>query len=278
MWITTLQLSINPFKLDIITATPNQTMSSPITYLITGANRGIGKGFTQSLLQRPNTTVIAAVRDVAKSTPTLESLSKASGSKLVIVKLDSSAEADPKNAVAQLKSEHGITSLDIVIANAGIAHSGTTIANTSSEALRDHFAVNTIGPILLFQAVKPLLQASKSGNPIFLAISTVIGSMAAQAGLAGFPEVFSPYGSSKAALNWAVNRMHFEEPWLTSYVTHPGLVVTDMGNTMGPPEALKAAGAITVEQSVGGVLSTLDKAERSISGTFQNWDGTTLPW
>jgi len=253
-------------------------MSSPITYLITGANRGIGKGFAQSLLQRPNTTVIAAVRDVAKSTSTLESLSKASGSKLIIVKLDSSDEADPKNAVAQLKSEHGITSLDIVIANAGIAHSGTTIANTSSDALRDHFAVNTIGPILLFQAVKPLLQASKSGNPIFLAISTVIGSMGAQAGLAGFPEVFSPYGSSKAALNWAVNRMHFEESWLTSYVTHPGLVVTDMGNTMGPPEALKAAGAITVEQSVGGVLSTLDKAERSISGTFQNWDGTTLPW
>jgi len=274
-----LQLSTNCYTFDIITAaTTNQTMSSPITYLITGANRGIGKGFTQSLLQRPNTTVIAAVRDVAKSTPTLESLSKASGSKLIVVKLDSSAEADPKNAVAQLKSEHGITSLDIVIANAGIAHSGTTIVNTPADALRDHFAVNTIGPILLFQAVKPLLQASKTGNPIFLAISTVIGSMGAQAAMAGFPEVFSPYGSSKAALNWAVTRMHFEEPWLTSYVTHPGLVVTDMGNTMGTPEALKAAGAIEVEQSVGGVLSTLDKAERSISGTFQNWDGTTLPW
>ncbi|KNG52603.1 short-chain dehydrogenase [Stemphylium lycopersici] len=253
-------------------------MSPTMTYLITGANRGIGKGLTSTLLQRPNTTVVAAVRDVAKSTSTLEVLAKASGSKLIIVKLDSSSEADPKNAVAQLQSEHGITSLDIVIANAGIAHSGSTIVTTSSEALRDHFAVNTIGPILLFQAVKPLLQASKSGNPIFLAISTVIGSMGAQAALASFPQVFSPYGASKAALNWAVARLHFEETWATSYVTHPGLVMTDMGSAMASPEELKAAGAITVEESVNGVLSTLDKADRTISGTFQNYDGTTLPW
>jgi norsolorinic acid ketoreductase len=262
----------------IITRPAKPTMSSSLTYLITGANRGIGKGFTSTLLQRPNTTVIAAVRDVAKSTSTLESLPKASGSKLIIIKLDSSSEADPKNAVAQLQSEHGITALDIVIANAGIAHSGTTVANTTSDALRDHFAVNTIGPILLFQAFKPLLQASKSGNPIFLGISTAIGSMALQPSFSSFPNVFSPYGASKAALNWAVTRIALEEPWATAYVTHPGLVLTDMGSGVGSPEELEAAGAITVEQSVDGVLSTLDKADRKISGTYQSYDGTTLPW
>jgi norsolorinic acid ketoreductase len=253
-------------------------MSSSLTYLVTGANRGIGKGFTSSLLQRPYTTVIAAVRDVAKSTSTLESLPKALSSKLIIVKLDSSSEADPKNAAAQLQTEHGITSLDIVIANAGIAQSGTTVANTSSDALRDHFAVNTIGPILLFQAVKPLLQASKSGNPKFLAISTTAGSIGSQADFASFAQIFSPYGASKAALNWAVVRIHFEEPWATAYVAHPGLVLTEATAAMGSVEELEAFGSITVEESVKGVLSTLDKADRSISGTFQKYDGTTLPW
>lgn len=252
---------------------------SGITYLITGANRGIGKGLTTSLLQRPNTTVIAAVRDVAKSTPVLESLPKGADSKLVIVKIDSQIESDPRTAVAELQSKHEISSLDVVIANAGIAHSGTPIADNTSEALRDHFNTNTIGPVLLFQAVKPLLQASKSGKPIFLAISTLIGSMGAQDMLAGLPAQFSPYGASKAALNWVVRRIHLEESWLTAYVTHPGLVLTDMAASMAvegvDPVDL---GAITVDVSVAGMLKTLDSASGDISGTFQNYDGTTLPW
>lgn len=250
-----------------------------VTYLITGANRGIGRGLTTSLLQRPNTTVVAAVRDVANSTPVLEALPKGADSKLVIVKIDSQVESDPRTAVAELQSKHGISSLDVVIANAGISHSGALIAENSSEALRDHFNTNTIGPVLLFQAVKPLLQASKSGKPVFLAISTLLGSIGAQDLVAGFPAKFSPYGASKAALNWIVKRIHMEESWLITYVTHPGLVLTDMAaNLAGAGIDPVAIGAITVDVSVAGVLKTLDSASRDISGTFQNYDGTTLPW
>lgn len=254
-------------------------MSSTQTYLITGGNRGIGKGFVSQLLQRPNTTVIATVRDTAKSAPLLESLPKAEGSRLIVVKLDSQVEDDAKTAVSQLRSEHGIESLDVVIANAGIAHSNASVAETSSAALRDHFDTNAIGPVLLFQAFKPLLQASKSQKPVFLAISTAIGSVGLQDALPGPPAKFSPYGASKAALNWLVKRMHIEEPWLTTYVTHPGLVLTDMSaefiDTVADPVAL---GAITVDVSVSGILNTLDSATREIGGTFQNYDGTTLPW
>lgn len=252
---------------------------SSTTYLITGANRGIGKGLTAALLQRPNTTVVAGVRDTTASASILNSLPAAAGSKVVIVKLDSQSETDAKEAVSQLSSEHGITSIDVVIANAGIAHSGTPVAQTTTESLRDHFNTNAIGPVLLFQAVKPLLQASKSGNPIFLAISTLIGSIGGQDALAGVPPILSPYGSSKAALNWLVRRLHYEESWLTSYVTHPGLVLTDMATGMfSTPEQAAAMGAITVEVSIAGLLKTLDSASKKISGTFQNYDGTTLPW
>lgn len=46
--------------------------------------------------------------------------------------------------------------------------------------------------------------------------------------LQGFPTTHSPYGGSKAALNWFIRRPHFEELWLTSFVFQPGLVETDM--------------------------------------------------
>lgn len=249
------------------------------TYLITGANRGIGKGLAASLLQRPDTTVIAGVRDPAASAPVFDSLPTAAGSKVVVVKIDSQSETDAKEAVSQLTSQHNITSVDVVIANAGIAHTNTSVAQTSSDSLRDHFNTNAIGPVLLFQAFKPLLQASKSGNPTFLAISTLIGSIGGQDRLAGAPPVFSPYGASKAALNWLVRRLHIEEPWLTAYVTHPGLVLTDLATgVFQTPEQVAAMGGITVDVSAAGILKTLDQASREIGGTFQNYDGTTLPW
>ncbi|KAL5399456.1 hypothetical protein PMIN03_012679 [Paraphaeosphaeria minitans] len=250
-------------------------MSTNTTYLITGANRGIGRGLTAELLQRPYVTVIAAVRDT--SATTFVNLPAGDGSKLIIVKLDSLTESDAKEVVAQLLARHGITSLDVVIANAGIANSSASVDETTSDNLRDHFNTNTIGPVLLFQATKPLLK--ESDKPVFLAISSGVGSMGVQEAFAAFPAKFSPYGASKAALNWLVRRIHFEEPWLTAYVTHPGVVMTDMLNTVAGPGADPVAlGAITVDASVKGMLSTLDSASREIGGTFQNHDGTTLPW
>jgi norsolorinic acid ketoreductase len=271
-----LQNSISNFLLTFQSA--SLIMSSPLTYLVTGANRGIGKGFTATLLQRPDTTVIAAVRDLARSSSALDSLPKASGAKLIIVKLDSASDSDPKDAVAELKSKHAITSVDIVIANAGISHSGTSIDNTTADALRDHININTVAPILLFQAFKPLLQASKSGNPKFVGISSAVGSTGLQEHLSFLPNKFSPYGISKAALNWSVHRLHFEEPWLISYVVHPGIVRTDMSAEMAKELDFDAMGAITVEESVEGILKTLDRADKEISGTFQHQDQTVIPW
>lgn len=132
----------------------------------------------------------------------------------------------------------------------------------------------------LFQATADLLQASKTRNPIFLAISTRVGSIGSMEALAGFPATQSPYGGSKAALNWFIRRLHFEEPWLTSFVFHPGLVETDMGTRVVEGSSLKLSdlGAISVDTSVTSMVKTIDAATKDISGTFQNYDGTTLPW
>ncbi|KAH7146893.1 aflatoxin biosynthesis ketoreductase nor-1 [Dactylonectria estremocensis] len=218
-------------------------MSTPKTYFITGANRGIGKGFTEKLLLDP-----------AKAA-TLNSLPKGEGSKLIILKLDSQVDANPAAAVAQLQKDHGINSLDVVIANAGIAHSGTTVSKTTPESLRDHFNTNSIGPVTLFQAVSPLLQACSTGNPILFPISTLIGSIGSQDALAAFPQ-------------------------LTTYTVHPGLVLTDMAPSFIPSGIDPASvGAIDVETSVTGLLKLVDSATRAeFGGKFKNYDGTPLPW
>ncbi|KAI1497602.1 hypothetical protein F5X99DRAFT_396344 [Biscogniauxia marginata] len=256
-------------------------MSAPTKYFITGANRGIGKGFVQTFLKRPSTTVIAAVRDPSSATAkSLQTLPTAAGSKLITVKVDSAIEDDATKAVAQIQEQHGITSLDVIIANAGASLYGTTVRKTTVKSATEHFVVNATGPLTLFQATTDLLQASKTGNPTFVAISTLIGSMGFQESLAGVPNFHSPYGSSKAALNWFIRRIHFEEPWLTSFVFHPGVVATEFGAETYKSSNLEPShlGAISIDTSVSSMVKVIDKATRDISGTFQNYDGTVLPW
>jgi norsolorinic acid ketoreductase len=257
-------------------------MSDHLTYLITGANRGLGKGFVQSFLAKPNTTVVAAVRDPANETSQrLTELPKAPGSKLVIVKLDSAIPTDAAEAVDTLKKEHGISALDVVIANAGIATDGATVRETTAANALQHFNVNTVGPLILFQATADLLQASKTGNPRFVAMSTLIGSIGAIEKVAAlkFP-VNTSYGVSKAALNWLIRRLHFDEPWLTTFVFHPGLVETDMASELASSIGLTAKdiGAITIDTSIAGMVKTIGAATREIGGTFQNYDGAINPW
>lgn len=255
-------------------------MSTPKTYLVTGANRGIGKGLVQTFLQRPSATVVAAVRDPGHATSkALAEFPVAKGATLVIIKLDSLVEADAAEAVVALRRDYNIKSLDVVIANAGIAKGGSKVRQTTAANTIDHFRVNTIAPLTLFQATTDLLQATKNPDPIFVATSTVLGSIGYIEALSNFPHTSSPYGGSKAALNWFVRRLHIEEPWLTSFVIHPGLVLTDLAlGAAKDPAILKKFGAISVETSVAGMIKVIDAADKKISGTFQTYEGNVLPW
>ncbi|KAJ9626240.1 hypothetical protein H2203_003872 [Taxawa tesnikishii (nom. ined.)] len=192
---------------------------SPTIYLVTGANRGLGRGLTAALLQRPNTAVIAAVRDPTHTSATsLDSLPAASGSKAIVIKIDSASETDPSTAMAELQSAHSISHLDVVIANAGISSYYGPLVSTPVAEFVDHWRVNTLGPVLLFQAAWPLLE--KSAAPQFVVVSTGVASIGDMASLPPIPA--SAYASSKAAVNWLTRKMHFEHERLVAFPISPG--------------------------------------------------------
>ena len=169
-------------------------------------------------LQRPNITLIAAVRDPASETAkTLKNLSHGAGSKLNVVKIDSASETDAKAAIGQLKTQHGISALDIVIANAGVGSHWAPAADTDINELRHHLEVNFIGPLTLFQATLPALKASP--HPKFVVISSILGSIGA---ISQAPLATTAYGSSKAAMNFATGKIHQENPDVIAFAVHPG--------------------------------------------------------
>ena len=118
-----------------------------------------------------------------------------------------------------LQSTHGIDTLDVVIANAGIAEVYPRAADASMADVREHFEVNTLGPLALFQACLPLLEKSKNKQGKFVAVST---SAASIGGMELRPIPNSVYGPSKAALNYLTRKMHFEHKDLIAFPIDPG--------------------------------------------------------
>lgn len=253
---------------------------SPNQYvLITGANRGIGRGLVTAFLGKPSTTVIAAVRDLeATTTKSLADLPRGTNSSLITIKIDSAIESESEEAIRYIQKNHNVHVLDIVIANAGLSRDGTCVTKITSQSARDHFDINAIAPILLLQATMPLLKKSK--NPKFVALSSLLATISGMEMLQPLPHMLSPYGASKAALNWFLRRVHFEEDWLITLLFHPGLVLTDMAaETFGKAGVdPQEHNAITVEESVAGITENILGATREVSGTFIGHDGSTIPW
>lgn len=172
----------------------------------------------ETYLLRPNCTVIAGVRDPDnESSKTLSSLPKDQSSKLIVVKIDSNSTQDAAAAVKQLHLEHSITSLDVVIANAGVSGSYQPPATVPIEEVKHLLDVNFIGSLVLFQATLPLLQ--KSTKPIFATISSPLGSVG---GMEERPYPLISYGASKAALNYLTRKIHFSHEKLISFAINPG--------------------------------------------------------
>lgn len=189
--------------------------STPYIVLISGASRGLGKGFVERYLARPNHIVIAANRDPNGSTSKeLYDLPKAEGSRLIIVKYDGAIDGGASEIPAVLASQ-GINHLDLVIANAGIAYVYPSVADLKISDIENHMAINVYGTVRLYQATLPFLKKARS--PKFVTIGSGAGSITAQ-----LPLPNAAYGPSKAAVHWLTKRMDGEEDWLTAFVLDPG--------------------------------------------------------
>ncbi|KAH6972796.1 hypothetical protein BKA56DRAFT_592832 [Ilyonectria sp. MPI-CAGE-AT-0026] len=252
---------------------PSETQDT-LNVLITGANRGIGKALFKAWACRPNHTVIAAVRDPdSESSKALHSFALGRGSKAILVKIDSASEADFPTAIETLRSQHGIEKLDLVIANAGISNYFGKATVTPVQQMLDHFTINAVGPLLLFQATSGLLSASPT--PKFVAISSGAGSIG---GMDKLMVENTAYGSSKTALNFITRKIHFENSHLIAFSINPGWLQTDLGNHAAQSSGLQQA-PVAVEDGVNGIVNVIDKATREkTSGRFWSWDEQELPW
>lgn len=230
-----------------------------MTYLVTGANRGIGLEFTRELLKRGE-SVVATARD-PESAEELQALQNENAERLTLFSLDIADVASIETFVNEL----GSRAIDVLINNAGILERCGALGEIDYEIIARSFQVNTIGTLRLTEALLPSLRRAEGGATI-VNLSSKMGSIAENTSGGSYA-----YRASKAALNMVTRSLALDlaDEGIIAFVVHPGWVQTRMGG----PNAL-----IDTETSVTSLLDVIDRADASTSGSFQEWNGNTIAW
>ncbi|KAH9478239.1 Short-chain dehydrogenase RED3 [Psilocybe cubensis] len=142
--------------------------------------------------------------------------------------------------------------------------------------------VNVMGPIVLFQAMLPLLK--KSPNPKFVPMSSTGGSIGGE-NLVASQVGGVCYGATKATLNWVARKIHFENDWIVAFPMSPGGVSTDLlsdtsdNDPTGIFKTFLTGNEPTAEEAAKLIMQVIDDSTRETSGgKFMHLDGSTIPW
>jgi NAD(P)-dependent dehydrogenase (short-subunit alcohol dehydrogenase family) len=219
------------------------------TYLVTGANRGIGLEFCRQLKERGD-TVIAVCRSASDELKNLG------------VRIEADVDITNDASVANLVENIKDLPLDVLINNAGILEK-VTLDNLDFESIRHQFEVNAIGTLRITRA---LLSNLKNASKVIIMTSRM-GSIEdnTSGGYYG-------YRMSKVAVSMAGKSLsHDLKPkGISVAILHPGLVQTRMTGF--------TSSGITPEESVKGLLKRIDELTLENTGTFWHSNGEVLPW
>lgn len=261
---------------------------NPMTVLITGANRGLGLGLVRHFLKQTNPpeTIIATCRDPDRATELTNLAAKSSCIK--IQQFDLSNQLDPKSLdkfTTDVEAHLGGKGLNALINNAGI-FSGQI--DYDLDTMTRYFTVNSIGPILVFKALQPLLKKgsdSQPDQPVSLSRACVVNITSDSGSITNntadnYGGLFGVYRGSKAALNMLTRNLSLEhvDDNILFLAIHPGAVATDMTSIFRETDEGNDETWISVEDSARGVLEVAARCTYKDQGAFLAWNGETLPW
>jgi NAD(P)-dependent dehydrogenase (short-subunit alcohol dehydrogenase family) len=220
------------------------------SFLVTGANRGIGLELCRQLAER-NEEIFAICRNTSDELAALD-----------VTVYDGIDVNDPKS-LEPLALELDCIDIDVMIHNAGIYERAgwDDLDEAAFEAMERMLRTNAIAPVRLTRAFRDNLY---DGSKVAL-ITSLMGSMADNGSGGSYG-----YRMSKAALNAAgVSLARDLAPRnIAVGLLHPGMVATDMTGGQGIP----------VEESVRGLLARIEELGPENTGRFWHQDGRELPW
>ncbi|ORY57995.1 hypothetical protein BCR35DRAFT_335234 [Leucosporidium creatinivorum] len=238
-----------------------------LTYLVIGANRGLGLEFVKQLSEKEGCKVLATARDL-QAAGELQALARKAGSdKVQLFELDFTSEESLASLTPSLPP------FNRLLINAGTNSLRDPLLTSSLDMPSDllkTFEINVLGPLKTVRALVPVMKdanvegGEKEGKKVMLMSSELASIERIDIKGTNSPS----YSVSKTALNMLGAKLALELTPLDIdlVIMHPGWVKTDMGGEFAPLEPA---------QSIAGMLSTLESAH---TGSFMGWDGKVTPW
>jgi len=208
--------------------------------LVTGANRGIGFEIAKQLALK-EITVLLGARDEENGNAACDIL-RAQNLDVQFIQIDVTQQTTIEAAIGRIKDNFG--RLDVLVNNAGILIDGQTkILELSISLFHNTLETNALGPLLLNQAIIPLMKANNYGRIVNM--SSTLGSLNDIINPdSPYAQVQSPaYRLSKTLLNGITVLLARELRGTNILVNSvcPGWVRTRMGGDAAPITPAEAA-------------------------------------
>lgn len=222
------------------------------TYLVVGADRGIGREIVCQLAERGELVLAACLGG--------DPLDGANVVTLPYMDVTSS------DAIDRLKAAlHEQPAVDVVIHVAGVLGLDT-LGELDFDDVRRQFEINTMGPLRVAEAVIPhLAPGAKLGI-----VSSRVGSLTDNGSGGMYAYRISKCGANMVGLN-----LHHDlkEKGFSVLMLHPGMVATDLTKDMRGDLTWD-----TPENAAAGLIRNMDGLTPEESGRFQHANGEFLPW
>tara|TARA_R110002012_G_scaffold166346_2_gene329712 strand:- start:2569 stop:3303 length:735 start_codon:yes stop_codon:yes gene_type:complete len=179
--------------------------------LVTGASSGIGETTARAVVKAGARVVLLARRQ-----DRLDDLASELGNNALALPCDVTSPAEVQKAIQIAQERYG--RIDVLINNAGQGLYAT-IEDIDIEEFRELLNLNTVAPLMMMQAVIPLMRKQGAG---------CIVNVSSGATLATYPGA-AAYTSSKSALNMIskVARLELADAGITVSLIHPFMTETE---------------------------------------------------
>ncbi|EED85465.1 predicted protein [Postia placenta Mad-698-R] len=228
------------------------------SYLVTGANRGLGFAMVEEL----------------------DLVAKYGKDRLALITLDY-ADGESIEKAAEAASALLPNGLDYLLSYAGVNLQETALFDQiDMKVLEDEFRINAFAPFHLTRSFLPLVRKSNEKKVVF-----VTSDLASLENAPSLSTLSIVYSMTKASLNmlarkWAPTLHNEGIAVVLVHPAPPGWVGTDMGKLIREwvKENIPHHKMITIEESTTGTLSVIKQAKPEKAIKYYTQDGSTLPW